>query len=133
MGDSFSDAELESVRANTTNVDFIECDACATTAEYDPVCGSDNKTYENESHLDCGLKCRGAEDDDSSDPSVLSIVHRGECESEDDSSSMKVDVIDGVADDSQVADATVTIAAADDSSSSSSASGFVVSRAMSAT
>ena len=73
-----SDAQLELVQANTTNVDFIECDQCVSIADaaYDPVCGSDSKTYANEN--DCGLKCR-AVGDDSSGPSVVSIVHRGEC------------------------------------------------------
>merc|ERR1712048_1204714 len=71
-----SDAQLELVQANTTNVDFIECDQCVSIADaaYDPVCDSDSKTYPNEN--DCGLKCRVV--GDPSNPTV-SIVHKGEC------------------------------------------------------
>ena len=66
-----SDEALERLQADP-RVAFIECDMCAYTKEYAPVCGTDGKTYSNGGELACA-NCP-------SDVSPVQIAQQGCCD-----------------------------------------------------
>jgi len=73
--DVVSDSEIVSLQSDV-DVASIECDSCITISDKDPVCGSNNVTYINESDLKCDRKCLG------SDTSV-SVAYNGKCKKPD--------------------------------------------------
>ncbi|KAM8710967.1 hypothetical protein ACLKA7_017580 [Drosophila subpalustris] len=57
--------------ATAPTAQFLDCyGRCPTTAEYNPVCGSDRQLYRNEQKFNCARFC-GAD---------VQIVRRGSCE-----------------------------------------------------
>ncbi|KAF4531424.1 hypothetical protein B566_EDAN004192 [Ephemera danica] len=57
----------------TTQAPTRPC-SCTSTAEYNPVCGSDNATYSNPGRLQCAIQCR----------QPIELIHYGVCRVEPD-------------------------------------------------
>jgi len=67
-----TDDQLTALRRVTGTINVIECDSCVSGATVEPVCSSNNITYQNEQEFSCGLKCRD------SDTSVT-VAYQGVC------------------------------------------------------
>jgi len=78
MVNEITDNQLVALRGKDKNIVSIECDDCVTSDNtfgigiFQPVCSSNNVTYDSEDLFNCDLKCRGA--DKSS-----TIAYQGEC------------------------------------------------------